>query len=171
MAANLQVSNLWVHVAFLYLKGRPKKTGQIFCVRQAYFTKSCQQIWWCVKQPFILFIHLIWGKQYYEALFFYYTEKRMFSHANRPRAEWCLKVFTIFQDQLHSSINIHDDRSTRFLCTTNYKTDHIIKHLHEDNSIISGLFSQNNLLLCSMYKVIMGFYRKRSKNFQNHLPG
>ena len=48
-----------------------------------------------------------------------------------------------------------------------------MKHLHEDNSIISGLFSQNNLLLRSMYKVMMGFYRKRSKNFQNinHLPG
>ena len=100
----LQVSNLWVHVAFPYLKGRQKKTGQIFCVRQVYFTKSCQQIWWCVKQPFILFIHLIWGKQYYEALFFYYTEKRMFSHANRPRAECSLKVFTIFQDQLHSQL-------------------------------------------------------------------
>ena len=42
-----------------------------------------------------------------------------------------------------------------------------MKHLHEDNSIISGLFSQNNLLLRSMYKVMMGFYRKRSKNFQN----
>ena len=42
--------------------------------------------------------------RYYEALFFYYTEKRMFSHANRPRAECSLKVFTIFQDQLHSQL-------------------------------------------------------------------
>ena len=30
-----------------------KKSDRIFCVRQVYFTKSCQQIWVCVNQPFI----------------------------------------------------------------------------------------------------------------------
>ena len=59
------------------------------------------------------------------------------------------KVFTILQDKMHS-FNILDDRSTRFLCTTNYGIDHIIKHFCEENSIMSGLVSQNNLLLCSM---------------------
>ena len=36
-----------------------KKSGQIFCFRQVYFAKSCQQIWVRVKQPFIPFIHHI----------------------------------------------------------------------------------------------------------------
>ena len=35
------------------------KSGRIFCVRQVYFTKSCQQLWGRVNQPFILFIHHI----------------------------------------------------------------------------------------------------------------
>ena len=37
------------------------KTNQaeFFCVRQVYFTNSCQQIWRCVNQPFTLFIHHI----------------------------------------------------------------------------------------------------------------
>ena len=38
------------------------KSSRIFCVRQVYFTKSCQQIWVRVNQPFILFIHHIWGE-------------------------------------------------------------------------------------------------------------
>ena len=38
------------------------KSGRIFCVRQVYFTKSCQQIWLRVNQPFIPFIHHIWGE-------------------------------------------------------------------------------------------------------------
>ena len=38
------------------------KSGRIFWVRQFYFTNSCQQIWGCVNQPFILFIHHIWGE-------------------------------------------------------------------------------------------------------------
>ena len=31
------------------------KSGQIFSVQQVYFTNSCQQIWVCANQPFILF--------------------------------------------------------------------------------------------------------------------
>ena len=38
------------------------KSGWIFCVGQVYFTKSCQQVWGRVNQPFILFIHQIWGE-------------------------------------------------------------------------------------------------------------
>ena len=60
-----------------------------------------------------------------------------------------MQFFTILQDRLHS-FNIQDDRSTRFFCKTNYRIDHIIKSFHEENSITSGLFSQNNLLLCGM---------------------
>ena len=39
--------------------GLENKSGRIFCVRQVYFTKSCQQVWGRVNQPFILFIHHI----------------------------------------------------------------------------------------------------------------
>ena len=31
------------------------KSGRIFCVRQVYFTNSCQQIWVPANQPFIPF--------------------------------------------------------------------------------------------------------------------
>ena len=31
------------------------------CVRQVYIKNSCQKIWWRVNQPFIQFIHHIWG--------------------------------------------------------------------------------------------------------------
>ena len=39
-----------------------KKSGRIFCVRQVYFTKSCQQVWVNVDQPFIPFEHHILGE-------------------------------------------------------------------------------------------------------------
>ena len=35
--------------------GLENKSGRIFCVRQVYFTKSCQQIWVRANQPFKLF--------------------------------------------------------------------------------------------------------------------
>ena len=104
------------------------KSGQIFCVRHVYCTKSCQQIWWHVNQPFILFIHQIWGKQYYEPLFLSY----------RLQIECRDAGFTILQDKLHS-FNILDDRRKCFLCTTNYRIDHIVKCFHKENSIMSGL--------------------------------
>ena len=61
------------------------------------------------------------------------------------RMQFC----TIFQDKLHS-LNIQDDRNTRILCTTNNGIDHVVKRFHKENSIMSGLFSQNNPLLCGM---------------------
>ena len=77
--------------------GLENKSGRIFCFRQVYFTKSCQQIWGCVNQPFILFIHHIWGET---VLFIIQTSDRM-------------RYFTIFQDKLHS-VNIQDDQSWAF---------------------------------------------------------
>ena len=61
------------------------KSGRIFCVRQVYFTKSCQQVWGRVNQPFILFIHHIWGET---VLFIIQTSDRM-------------RYFTSFQDKVH----------------------------------------------------------------------
>ena len=59
-----------------------------------------------------------------------------------------MQSFTILQDELHPfNKHIQDDRSTPFLCTTNYRIGHNIKR--EDNSI-PGLFSQNTMLLCGM---------------------
>ena len=49
--------------------------AEFFCVRQVYFTNSCQQIWGCVNQRFIFFI--------------IQTSDRM-------------RYFTIFQDKLQS---------------------------------------------------------------------
>ena len=68
-----------------------KKSGRIFGVRQVLnFTKSCQQIWGHVNQPFI-YIIVLWGA--------------VLSYS--PRKE-CIS------SQLHS-FNIQDDRSTRKL--------------------------------------------------------
>ena len=53
------------------------KSGRIFCVRQVYFTKWCQQIWGWVNQPFIPFIHHIWGeKVLWGAVFIIQTSER-----------------------------------------------------------------------------------------------
>ena len=70
------------------------KSGRIFCFRQVYFTKSCQQIWGCVNLPFILFIHHIWGET---VQFIIQTSYKM-------------HYFINFQDKLHS-VNIHSERS------------------------------------------------------------
>ena len=69
------------------------KSGRIFCFRQVYFTKSCQQFLGCVKEPFILFIHHTRGET---VLFIILTSDKM-------------QYFTIFQDKLHS-VNIQDDQ-------------------------------------------------------------
>ena len=63
-----------------------------FSVRQVYFTNSCQQIWGCVSQPFIIFVH-----HSETVLFIIQTSDRM-------------RYFTIFQDKLHS-VNMQDDQS------------------------------------------------------------
>ena len=100
--------------------------------------KSFRRIWCRVNHPFILFIHHIRGKQYYQVLFVYRTDLRKKS-----------AVFHNFTRQIAlSRVNIQEARRTRFPCTTNYRIDHIIKRFHEKNSTISGPFSKNNLLLC-----------------------
>ena len=73
------------------------KSSRIFCFRQVYFTNSCQQIWGCVNQPFILFIHHIWGETVlWGTVFKIQTSDRM-------------QYFTILKYKLHS-FNIQDDR-------------------------------------------------------------
>ena len=66
------------------------KSGRIFCVRQVYLTKSCQQLWERVNQHFILFIYHIWGETViWGAVFIIQTSDKM-------------QYFRIFQDKLHS---------------------------------------------------------------------
>ena len=73
--------------------GLENKSGQIFCVQQVYFTKSCQQIWGCVLQTNLLY-------------FLYVTsEVKQYYLSYRPQ--------TIFQDKLHS-VSIQDDQSWAF---------------------------------------------------------
>ena len=75
---------------------------------------------------------------------------RRFFFLNRPWTDlFCSFLLNLLQDELHS-LSIQGNRSTRFLWTTNYRIDYIIKRFDEENSIISGLFSQNKLLLCGM---------------------
>ena len=82
--------------------GLENKSGRTFGVRQVYFTKSCQQVWGRVNQPFILFIHHIWGETVpWGAVSIIQTSERM-------------QYFTILQYKLHS-LKIQDDRSTRLL--------------------------------------------------------
>ena len=137
VAANL-------HVAFLCLKGRPKKkTGRSFCVSkticvlQLYFTsKSWRQIWWCVNQHF--------EYTFYQCFCIYDLRETVLClcasfWSYRPRTQnlfflalfkpIILQFFTILQDKLRS-FNIQDDRSTRFLWAKNYRIDHIIKRFH-----------------------------------------
>ena len=91
------------------------KSGRIFCVRQVYFTKSCQQIWGRVNQPFILFIHHIWGETVlWGAVFIIQTSDRM-------------QYFRILQYKFHS-FNIQDDGSTRGLLAKSLKNFH--NHLY-----------------------------------------
>ena len=54
--------------------GLENKSGRIFCVRQVYFTKSCQQIWGRVKN-LLYFLYITFEvKQYYKAPFFFHTD-------------------------------------------------------------------------------------------------
>ena len=69
-----------------------KRIRPIFCHRQVYLTKSCQQIWWHANQPFILFIHHIWGETVlWGAVFIIQTSDRM-------------QYFTVFQNNCTQSI-------------------------------------------------------------------
>ena len=54
------------------------KSGRTFCVRQVYFTKSCQQIWGGCKPTLYTFytLHLRWNSTMKRAflVFFFHTE-------------------------------------------------------------------------------------------------
>ena len=88
--------------------GLENKSGRIFCVRQVYFTKSCQQIWVRANQTLILFIHHIRG------------ERVLSGAVCIIQTSYKMQQFTICQDKLHS-FNILDHQSTRRLLTKPFK--------------------------------------------------
>ena len=94
-----------------------KKSGRIFCVRQVNFAKSCQQIWVRINQPFIPFIHHIWGETVLWGTFF------IIQTLDRKQ------YFTILQCKLHS-FSSTDDGSTRWLLTKPLKNfqNHLYGH-------------------------------------------
>ena len=115
------------------------KSGRIFCVRQVYFTKSCQQIWGRVNQPFILFIHHIWGKTLlWGPVFIIQTSDRM-------------QYFTILKYKLHS-FNIQDDRSTLGLLAKPLKI--FQNHLY-GQSVVSVWMNVNRVTLQHNKEFIM----------------
>ena len=63
--------------------GVENKSGRFFCVRQVYFTKSCQKIWGCVNQPLYFLYITSEVKQYYDALYLSY----------KPRTECSISQF------------------------------------------------------------------------------
>ena len=75
------------------------KSGRIFLPSTGLlFTNSCQQIWGCVNQPFMLFIHHIWGET---VLFIIQTSDRM-------------RHFTIFQCSGRSILGFYRNHSKNF---------------------------------------------------------
>ena len=121
-------------------EAKMKNQAGFFCVRQVYFTsKSWRRIWRRINHPFKhTFSHHVSGKRSTMGpLFIIQTSDRIlfFFALFKPII---LQFFTILQDKLHS-FNIQDDRSTRFLCTTNYSIDHIIKRFREER--MPALFS------------------------------
>ena len=84
-------------------KKAKRASGRIFCFRQVYFTKSCQQIWVRVNQPFIPFIHHIWGETVLWGTVFYH--KDLGKNA----------VFHNFAVQIALRVQYSGDRSTRGL--------------------------------------------------------
>ena len=70
------------------------KSQRILLRSTGLLYKFCEQIWRSSNQPFIIFIHHIWGET---VLFIIQTSDRM-------------RHFTFFQDKLHS-VNIQADQS------------------------------------------------------------
>ena len=94
--------------------GLENKSGRIFCVRQVYFTKSCQQMWGCVNQPFILFIHNIWGETvWWGAVFIIQT--------GRSKHAWAFSetVKKNFQNHLHGQPVLMFDK--RRICSASFR--------------------------------------------------
>ena len=77
------------------------KSGQSFCFRQVYFTKSCQQIRGCVNHPFISF-------------YTFYTSHLRWNSTVHHTDLGQNAVFHNFSRQILHSVNIQDDQLWAF---------------------------------------------------------
>ena len=80
------------------------KSSRIFCVRQVYVIKSCQQMWWLVTSLFHFLYITSEVKQYTMRRCFYHTgigQKGLFHNFARQIALYA------------ATCSIQDDRSTR----------------------------------------------------------
>ena len=106
--------------------------------RQIYFTKSCQQIWGCVNQPFILFIRHIWDET---VLFIIQTTDRM-------------QYFTIFQDKLHL-VNI---QTVQQICKITYTASRLSLLTNAKFTVnINRVTLQYNKELIMFFSLFNGF--------------
>ena len=129
--------------SYLENKFLENKSGRIFCFRQVYFAKSCQQIRGCVNQPFILFTHHICGET---VLFIIQTSDRM-------------QYFAIFQDKLHS-VNIQNDQLWAFSKTVK-KISKITYMASQFSLLTSAKFAVNiNRVMLQHKQFIVFIYLK-----------
>ena len=129
----LDQSRLGLENKFLENKlGRP-----FFCVRQVYFTNSCQQIWGCVSQLFVLFIHHIWGET---VLFIIQTSDR-------------IRHFTIFQYSGRSSWAFNEtvQKNSKIAYKKNGHSVHTFDCCVWMNTLIELRFNIIKNLLCLLF--------------------
>ena len=107
----------------------------------------------------MLFIHHICGKQYYEALFFLVS----LHTSDRNVCGFSQFCKTNCTHSIIRTIKARASFAQQIIALTT-----LLKRFHEENAIMSGLFSQNNLLLCGIHGR-NGLLAKCSKNFPNHL--
>ena len=109
------------------------KSGQIFCFRQVYWTKYCQQIWVRLNQHFMLFYtsHLRWNS----------NMRRCFHHTDLRQNV----VFHNFPRQiaLIQSFSFRTVQSTRGLLTNRSKNSKITYTASRFSLLTSAKFSVN----------------------------
>ena len=126
------------------------------------------------------FVHHLWSKENYQALFVYCSDLGQNLCRFLPYFTYNSAVFP--QNNLttpNCTHSIQGDQSTRFLspCTTNYKNENNIKRFYLEDSTILQDCSFRSICSCVVCSwVIMGFEQKLSKrswkfNFQNHPSG
>ena len=117
------------------------KSGRIFCFRQVYFTNPCHQIWGCVNQPFIIFIHHIWGET---VLFIIQTSERMryFTNFQIALSQYSGRSILAFSETVQKICKINIKTASRFSLLTSAKFALNINRvtLQHNNEIIIIIF-------------------------------
>ena len=136
--------------------GLENKSGRVFCVRQVYLTKCCQQIWVCVNQHFILFIHLIssetvlWG-----AVFIMQTsDKRLIIYTKKLlNSDWLRKECSSSVTRVQTC-NTSAKLVTRVQITNGFWLAENTKETTKDQSVFScfnNKIKENGHGLCKQW--------------------